>query len=201
MREIVLPDRAFSAYIFDCDGTLVDSMPVHFRAWQAVLQQRGLPGLLSEELFYNLGGVPTPRIVEVLNERHGTALDPEEICREKEEAYEAVLPAVRRIEPVVAIAREAVGRWPMAVASGGIRRIVRRTLELAGIADLFPVVVTADDVAEGKPAPDMFLLAARRMEVSAAECLVFEDSPLGIEAARRAGMAVVEIPAPDRRSD
>lgn len=198
MKGLVLPAGSFAGYIFDCDGTLVDSMPLHFRAWRAVLARHGLSEALSEELFYSLGGVPTPKIVEVLNEHHGTSLDPEALCHEKEAAYEAVLPEVNAIEPVVAVARSGMGRLPMAVASGGIRRIVRRTLELAGIADLFPVVVTAEDVSEGKPAPDMFLLAAARMGVPPERCLVFEDSPLGLEAARRAGMTAVEIVPPSR---
>jgi beta-phosphoglucomutase-like phosphatase (HAD superfamily) len=102
---------------------------------------------------------------------------------------------VRVIEPVAAIARRAAGVRPVSIASGGPRPIVERSLEITGLAPLFPVVVTADDVTHGKPSPDMFLLAALRMGVPPADCLVFEDAEPGIRAAEAAGMRWVRVPS------
>jgi HAD superfamily hydrolase (TIGR01509 family) len=183
--------RAFSGLIFDCDGTLADTMPLHYDAWVRALRERG--GQLPEPLFYELAGVPTVDIVRVLNQRFGTALDPEETAHAKEALYEELLPQAAPIEPVVAWVHEYRGRLPLAVASGGLRRLVLKTLAGLGLEDAFQVVCTAEDVTHGKPAPDLFLLTAERLRVPAAECVVLEDSDLGLEAARRAGMQGVDI--------
>lgn len=192
--ELVFPNGDYAGVIFDCDGTLVDSMPVHYRAWEKVLEIVNHPRLFSEEAFYDLGGVPTDRLVEILNERAGTAHDPEELSRLKEEIYLDLLPEVAPIEPVVRYARSLAEKRPISVASGGEAYVVDRALVGAGLRDLFPVVVTADQVEHGKPAPDMFLLAAERMGVDPAGCLVLEDAELGRQAAVAAGMDCMMIP-------
>lgn len=183
--------RPFRAAIFDCDGTLADTMPLHYRAWVETLAPRGAD--FSEALFYELGGVPTVDIVRILNERFGYGLEVEAIAAEKEARYEALLPEARPVERVVALVREYRGRYPMAVASGGIRRLVDRTLAALGLADAFQCICTAEDVPHGKPNPDLFLLAAERLGTAPGACVVFEDSDLGLEAARRAGMQGIDI--------
>jgi beta-phosphoglucomutase family hydrolase len=183
--------RPFRGAIFDCDGTLADTMPLHYRAWVEALA--AAQAEMSEALFYELAGVPTVRIVEILNERFGYRLDPEQTAAAKEALYEELLPQLGPIEAVVALVHEFHGRYPLAVASGGIRRLVDRTLDALGIADRFAAICTAEDVARGKPEPDLFLLAARRLGVPPEDCVVFEDSDLGLEAARRAGMQGVDI--------
>jgi beta-phosphoglucomutase-like phosphatase (HAD superfamily) len=188
LRDAVPP---FRAAIFDCDGTLADTMPLHYQAWVETLERQG--AALTEALFYELGGVPTAEITRLLNERFGYGLDVQATSAAKEARYAELLPRLQPVEPVLALAREYRGRYPLAVASGGLRRLVAQTLEVLEIADWFPVVCTTEDVAHGKPAPDLFLLAAERLGVPPHDCVVFEDADLGLEAARRAGMQAVDV--------
>lgn len=177
--------------VFDCDGTIADTMPLHYRAWVAALAEHGAE--LPEAMFYELAGVPTEGIVRILNDRHGHAMPPGETGQRKDGLFEAMMAEVTPIEPVVAIARRYAGRLPMAVASGGVRPIVVRTLEALGLMDLFPVIVTAEDVVHGKPAPDIFLEAARRLGVPPERCVGFEDGELGLQSARAAGMVAIDV--------
>jgi beta-phosphoglucomutase-like phosphatase (HAD superfamily) len=193
--HIHFPTAEYDGYIFDCDGTLIDSMPVHYRAWDAALRRNGLMEPLSQDLFYSLGGVPTRKVAELLGAHYKLEIDPDQVFHQKEALFVDLLPEVRLIGPVVDFARRVACTRPVSVASGGPRAVVRRSLELAGLADLFKVVVTADDVVHGKPAPDMFLLAAKRMGVAPARCLVFEDAEPGIQAAHAAGMDCVHVPS------
>jgi len=192
--EITFPTRRFGGYIFDCDGTLADTMPLHFRAWTRVMADMG--GQFPEELFYAWGGKPTDVIVRQLNARFGLSLDVEKTVRQKEDNFLALIPEVEAIEPVLDFAKSLRGTAPMAVASGGHHELVDSTLAALGITELFEAVVCAEDYVHGKPAPDPFLEAARRLQVPACDCVVFEDSPTGIEAAEAAGMAHVFIPRP-----
>jgi HAD superfamily hydrolase (TIGR01509 family) len=184
------------AFIFDLDGTLADTMPAHFVAWTAVAGRHGLR--FPEHRFYALGGTPTVKIAATLITEAGLDLDPQAIALEKERAYVDGLMApgavIRPIEPVLEIARgrRAEGRR-LAVASGSVRRLVDRTLAALGIADWFRAVVTAEDTPRHKPEPDVFLEAARRLDADPARCTVYEDTDIGLEAARRAGMSAVDV--------
>ena len=191
-----LPHGDFDAFIFDCDGTLADTMPTHYRAWQIALGERAAD--FPEAMFYELGGVPTCRVVEILNERHGYAMPVAETVAVKEKLFLEFSHEVAEIGPVVALAREWHGRKPMAVASGGHRAIVLKTLRALGIAGLFDTIVCSEDYLRGKPHPDPFLEAARRMNVIPERCLVFEDTSTGLQAAKAAGMACVLVPPPPR---
>lgn len=193
---LTLPPGDFAAYIFDCDGTLADTMPTHYKAWITALgdHAKGFP----EAMFYELGGVPTARIVEILNERHGCNLPVHETVEHKEALFLEMSHEVAAIEPVVALARQFHGKKPLAVASGGHRRIVLNTLRALGIVDLFQAIVCSEDYQRGKPAPDPFLEAALRLNVAPESCLVFEDTATGIAAATAAGMQSVLVPAPHR---
>ena len=191
--KLEIPAGDFAGYIFDCDGTLVDTMPLHFRAWERALQRSGLPGKLSEELFYSLGGMPTRKVARVFADHYGLKIDVDKVFHEKEALFLDMQAEMKVIEPVVRFARDLHGRAPMSVASGGPKPVVKKTLELMGLDGLFPVVVTPEDVTHGKPAPDMFLLAAKRMGVPPERCLVFEDAAPGFEAAKAAGMKYVVV--------
>lgn len=180
-----------AALIFDCDGTLVNSMPLHFAAWKNTLGRYGF--VLTEERFYALAGQPTWRLVEMLATEHGATVDTHAVAREKEADFVRQIHLVQAIEPIVEIARRYVGHKQMAVASGGWRDITRMQLTQIGIVDWFETIVTAEDTERHKPDPDVFLEAARRLGVPPADCLVYEDADLGIEAARRAGMRCIDI--------
>ncbi len=188
-----IPTGDFAGYIFDLDGTLIDTMPLHYRAWDAAMQQVGLRVPLDEELFYSLGGVPTLKVAELIARHYGITIDRHAVFHDKEARFGELQAEAKLIEPVVAIARRVAKTHPVAIASGGPRVVVRRSLELAGLDTLFNVVVSADDVVHGKPAPDMFLLAARQMGVAATNCLVFEDAEPGMRAAEAAGMQWVRV--------
>jgi HAD superfamily hydrolase (TIGR01509 family) len=179
------------ALIFDCDGTLADTMPAHYRAWLECLRPYEIP--FPEERFYAMGGIPTREIVRVLAGELGKTVDLAAFVVAKEEAFLMQAAQIIPIVKVVEIARAARGISPMAVASGGQRRIVERTLGLLHILDWFDAIVTAEDTVHGKPAPDLFLEAARRLGVPPENCTVYEDADLGIEAARRAGMKWVDV--------
>ena len=190
-----IPDGDFAAYIFDLDGTLVDTMPLHYKAWDFAMRRAGLVETLDEDLFYSLGGVPTLRVAELIGAHYGIKIDPQFVFQDKDTLFREIQADARLIEPVVAFARRVAQLVPVAIASGGTREIVERSLQLTGLAELFPVVVTACDVTHGKPSPDMFLLAAELMGVPPEECLVFEDAEPGMRAATAAGMKWVRVPS------
>ena len=193
-----LPARAYSGFIFDCDGTLADTMPLHQQAWVEALRKHGAEFEFGWDLFMSRAGKTIELTVQELNEQFGLKLDPALVAADQRAHFDVLAPGVLALHSVVAFARErAAAGFPVSVASGGDVVTVRRTLASIGVTDLFAVVVTAEDVAHGKPAPDLFLLAAQRMGVEPADCLVFEDSLLGIEAANRAGMGSVLVASRD----
>jgi HAD superfamily hydrolase (TIGR01509 family) len=191
-----IPAGDFAAYLFDLDGTLIDSMPVHFRAWERALQQVGLTQPFDVEFFYSLGGTPTLESAVIFRDHYGLSFDAPQLVIDKEHLYLELLHEVTLIEPVVAIARRVAETHPVAIVTGGGPEIAYPALEISGLRSLFPVVVTPEDVApgRGKPHPDMFLLAAGKLGVPPGECLVFEDALPGVAAAKAAGMQVVLVP-------
>jgi len=189
-----IPPGDFNAYIFDCDGTLVDSMPLHHHAWTASFRHHGAPFEFTEDIFYSFAGVPDLEIVRLLNERFDCALDGDSIEHYKEEIFSASLHRIEARPAVADFARRHEGAVPMAVATGSDIAIVRPCLENTRLLHLFEVIVTPADVARGKPAPDMFLHAAEKLEVSPHKCLVFEDGQAGIDGAHAAGMQTVFVP-------
>ena len=180
-----------AAVIFDCDGTLADTMPLHYLAWRETLDPLNCP--FPEDLFYAWGGVTAREIIGRLNAMNGLSLPDEATAHSKEMNYRALIHSVQPIAPVIAEARRLVGLCPLAVASGGMRSLVEETLRVLGIDDMFPVVVGSGDVERGKPEPDVFLKAAHLLGVEPTKCVVYEDAPAGIEAARRAGMKAVNV--------
>ncbi|MGA2177604.1 MAG: HAD-IA family hydrolase [Verrucomicrobiota bacterium] len=179
------------ALIFDCDGTLADSMPLHWRAWHEVAERHGLD--FPEDRFYALGGVPSRDILKMLSEEQSRPLDPVAVSREKEAAYLLLLAQVQPVDVVVNIARKNYGKIPMAVASGGNQAHINEVLEHLGIRQLFQTVVTSEQVVRQKPAPDIFLEAARRLGVPPQYCRAYEDTDLGLQAIRAAGMEAVDV--------
>lgn len=177
--------------IFDCDGTLADTMPLHWRAWQMIIQRHGLH--FPEDRFYSLGGVPSRDILRMLAKEQGRSLDHIAIAHEKEEAYLPLMAEVEPIHGVVEIAKAHHGKIPMAVASGGTQRVICQVLEHLKICHLFYAVVTSEMVKHQKPAPDIFQEAARRIGIEPRFCRAYEDTDLGLQAIRAAGMEAVDV--------
>lgn len=188
------PPGDFAAYIFDCDGTLAETMHLHHKSWIHAVRAQVGPFEMDWNFFCSMGGMSAGDTIAVLNREHGFALDKERLLRDVEEFLEECLESAAPRFEVIAMAREAAQKGiPIAVASGGYRKYVERTLRSIGVAALFPVTVTQDDVARVKPAPDLFLLAAKRLGVRPEQCLVIEDSPKGRDAADAAGMTCLLI--------
>ena len=179
------------AIIFDCDGTLADTMPLHWQAWQVITKRHRLAFTLDR--FYSLGGIPSREILKVLSAEQGIPLDPLAVAREKEAEYLPLIAQVEPINTVVGIAREHYGKIPLAVASGGTKRSIGQVLDHLDIRHLFQAVVTTEDVVHQKPAPDIFLEAARRLGVPPQSCRAYEDTDLGMQAIRAAGMEAVDV--------
>jgi beta-phosphoglucomutase family hydrolase len=179
------------AIIFDCDGTLADTMPWHYEAWSTILARYDLE--MSEDRFYALGGWPTRRVAELLIAECGRSIDAERVSSEKESLFHEMLPRVRPIEPVVEVVRAWRGRLPLAVATGAARPICEKILHQIGVPGWFDTIVSAEDVERHKPSPDIFLEAARRLGVEPSRCRVYEDTDPGLEAARRAGMEYIDV--------
>lgn len=188
--NIIIDPRA-KAFIFDIDGTLADTMALHYQAWHEVALKAGF--YFSEEEFLTFAGVPTFKIVKTLNEHHNLKLD-ESIINDKEKSFEKRISFVKPIDSVVQIARAYKGKVPMSLGTGGIRYHADIIIKAIGLEGFFEIpTVSAEDVTNHKPFPDTFLECARRMNVDPKDCLVFEDGELGLEAARRAGMMMVDV--------
>jgi len=178
--------------IFDCDGTLVDSMPLHYHAWVTVLRRHDLD--FPEARFYQWAGVPVDEIIRRLAAEKGVTVDAKSIAVERD-AYFHSLPAseLRPVVAVVDIARRFHRQLPMAVATGSTQASAEASLRAIGILEWFDAVVSSQDVGLPKPAPDVFLAAAERIAVAPGNCVAFEDGEVGLQAAQTAGMCVVDI--------
>ena len=177
--------------VFDCDGTLADTMPLHWRAWQMITLRHELH--FPQDRFYALGGVPSRDILKMLAQEQNRSIDHIAVAHEKENAYLPLMSEVEPIHAVVDIARANYGRIPMAVASGGTQPIIVQVLEHLKIRHMFDAVVTSEMVQKQKPAPDIFLEAARRIGVEPQFCRGYEDTDLGMQAIRDAGMDAVDV--------
>lgn len=190
-----IPEGNFEGYIFDCDGTLVDSMPLHFRAWSASFEHHEAPFEFSEERFYASAGVPDRETVAALNEEHSCALDADSIHEHKLEFFTKHMHELEAVHAVADVVRSVHGQLPVSVASGSDLSLVEPSLRITELHHYFEIIVTPKDVDRGKPAPDMFLLAAEKMGIAPEKCLVFEDGQAGIDAANAAGMHSVFVPS------
>ena len=177
--------------IFDCDGTLVDTMPIHFKAWSSTTKVHGL--VFPEDRFYALGGVSPFEVLRILSSEQGVKVDPEAVTREKEARYMELIAEADEIPEVMQIVRENHGKIPMAVASGGTPETVEGILDHCGIRHYFDAIVTSEYVEKPKPAPDTFLEAARRINVAPEKCRAYEDADMGMKAILAAGMDAVDV--------
>jgi beta-phosphoglucomutase family hydrolase len=196
--RLEVPAGEFRAYLFDCDGTIVDSMPLHYVAWKKALGEWNCH--FEEELFYAWGGRPVKDIIAALNQMQGLAMPVDAVARRKENLYFELEDQLKAIPEVIEHIEAKHGHIPLAVVSGSRRNSVMHSLSALGLVDKFDVLVCAEDYARGKPAPDCFLKAAERLGVEPKDCLVFEDTDMGIDAAKAAGMSWVRVPSPLERA-
>jgi len=192
LKKITVDPKA-KALIFDLDGTLVDSMPLHYEAWKEVCATKGLN--FTEEEFYALAGVPSDRIFEIINERHGTDFDPKTDSLKKEEVYLSKIDQLRVVQPVLDLAIEYYGKLPMSIGTGSPGQHSWEAVKSLGLDRYFEILVSKNDVKEGKPNPETFLLCAQAMNIEPQFCQVFEDGDPGLEAAKTAGMIATDIRA------
>lgn len=195
--KLKIPAGKFGAYLFDCDGTVADSMPLHYIAWSKALGEWQCE--FEERFFYSLGGMPVRDIIATLNQKHGLCMPVEEVAHRKESLYFELLPQLKAVPEVLEHVEEAHRRIPCAVVSGSTRESVVASLRVLNLSDRFGTLVCAGDYKRGKPDPEAFLMAAEKLGVRRGECLVFEDTDMGIEAATAAGMASVKAPPPWER--
>lgn len=188
---LTLPSGEFDAFLFDLDGTVADTIPFHYRSWIVALREWGCT--FPPDLFDAMNGFTLPRTVEVLNERYGLAMPVDAVLKKKEEIYLGLLPGLRIVPDVAAVIEAHRGRVPFAIVSGSPRSGIAATLSLLHMEDVFDVVVGQEDYVHGKPDPEPFLVAAKRLGKDPARCLVLEDADPGIEAAKAAGMSWVKV--------
>jgi HAD superfamily hydrolase (TIGR01509 family) len=195
---LTLPPGPFEAYLFDCDGTIADSMPLHYLAWNKALSSWDCD--FPEELFYAWGGMPVAEIIATLNEKQGLKMPAEQVARMKEDHFFELLPQLQAVPEVLEHILVSHGRIPFAVVSGSTNESVTASLTTLGILDRFDTLVCAGDYTKGKPDPEPFLLAAERLGIAPDRCLVFEDTQMGIDAATAAGMSSVKVLQPHERT-
>ncbi len=186
-----LPEGEFKAFLYDCDGTIADTMAAHYKAWVETLGLWGCP--FSEEIFAELAGIPLVQTVEVLNQRFKLTMPYPDVAQLKEAAFWKNAQEILPIGPVVEHIHAHKDHFPIAVVSGGNAESVLEILTRLGLEHCFHAIVCAGDYAHGKPAPDPFLLAAKKLGVAPSDCLVFEDADQGIRSAEAAGMKWVRV--------
>lgn len=189
--QLLTIDSKAKGLIFDLDGTLVDTMPTHFIAWQNTMIKYGID--FTHEIFIKYAGIPTFKIIALLNNEFGTDLDPEKVHHEKENAFLDLIHFIKPITQVANIAKKYHGILPMSIGTGGVPDVAKLTLEAVGLEKYFSIVVTSRDVQNFKPAPDTFLKCAQLMGVAPAFCQVFEDAENGIKAGLAAGMITTDV--------
>jgi HAD superfamily hydrolase (TIGR01509 family) len=181
------------AVIFDLDGVLVDSESVWDAARRAVVADNR--GTWTDSATRAMQGMSSPEWSRYLHDELGVALEPEEISRR---VVERVLAAYEREVPLLPGAVDAVrrlaGRWPLGLASSANRPVIDAVLRSAGLTDCFTVTVSGDEVARGKPSPDVYLEAARKLDVDPVRAAAVEDSTNGLRAGAAAGMLVIAVP-------
>jgi beta-phosphoglucomutase family hydrolase len=179
------------ALIFDLDGTLSDSLPVHVETWNKIGEKYGF--VFNPKIVHEMTGRPTIEFARRVVEQYKLSVDPADIVKQKQTSFWKLAHLLQPVEEVVSIVKNYYGKLPMAVGTGASRKSAEIQLKALGITEYFDAIVSADDVTSHKPSPDTFLECARLMNVEPEFCQVFEDGDLGIAAAKKGGMMVVDV--------
>ncbi len=179
------------ALIFDLDGTLSNSLPVHMATWNKVGEVYGFK--FDPQIMVEMTGRATIEFAHRIVEQYNLSVDPEEIVKLKQQSFRDSAQLLEPVREIISVVKKYYGRLPMAVGTGASRKSTEVQLNELGIAKYFNVIVTANDVTRHKPNPDTFLKCAELMGVTPEKCQVFEDGDLGIEAAKKAGMMVTDV--------
>jgi len=185
------PTPPFAALIFDCDGTVANTLPIHYQAWSEAVRAFDIE--ITPEWYYSRAGISSSELIEMMKEAFRPDLDADQVKAEKQRVFHALVEQISVIQPVADIIRAYRGKVPLAIASGGSRVLVEATLTSTGLIDHFDCIVTIENVERGKPAPDIFLMSAQKLQVEPQDCIVYEDSDIGLEAAHRAGMRAIDV--------
>jgi beta-phosphoglucomutase family hydrolase len=188
--ELMVDPRA-RGLIFDLDGTLVDSMPLHYEAWVEVCARIGFE--FTEEFFYAHAGMSSDKIFKEIKDLIKGDFDPDKFSDEKERIYESKIPKLTMIAPVFKIVRDYHGKLPMSIGTGSPAGHSWKAMKAMGLDRYFDIVVGKEEIAKPKPAPDTFLKCAELMNVEPQFCQVFEDGDFGLMAAKAAGMIATDI--------
>ncbi|MCU0909950.1 MAG: HAD family phosphatase [Rhodobacteraceae bacterium] len=186
-----LPDRLPKAILFDCDGTLLLTADLHYSAISGAAARQGV--VMPRDWYMALTGLDRTDLYRRFAADFGVAPDMDRLVTESIALTVEAAGQARLNPPVAALAGRMAGRLPIAVVTNSERAIVTAVLTATGLISLFDAVVPREDARAPKPAPDLFLVAARRLGIAAEDCLVLEDSAQGLEAARRAGMRCVDV--------
>lgn len=183
--------KRYDGFVFDMDGTIVDSMPLHLAGWERASEIFNFH--YNPDWFYNLGGVPSRKIAELIEKEQQISLDIDAVTRAKSEYFLTVIDRVTPFPAMKTLVHELAAHCPLAIGTGSIRKNAETMLQHAGLRQYFQTLTTADDVVHHKPNPDTFLLSAAKMDLKPSNCLVFEDTEIGLETAKNAGMDCVLI--------
>ncbi len=192
--ENLIKTNKIKLFIFDCDGTLMDTLDSHYNSWNETYDSLTYNFISKQEFVNFYAGTSGDELISIINERLNYNLNIKDVHNLKNNIFmEKYLNKVQPIKKTLNIIKKYHGVFPFILASGGEKHIVHKLLDLNNLSHYFVDIISISDVNLGKPAPDLFLTASNRMQISPENCLVFEDAETGFQAAKNANMKYIDI--------